>query len=371
MHIVHYNLTTATKEGGVETFVWDLAGAQARRGHRVTIVSGAGPVRRALPGVALRMTPFLDRGRLAFGPLRRAYALRKLAERLSMLPMALPLLRGADLVHIHKPYDLALGPLLRGAPLVCHGHGEDFFPGDRWLMGWAAALLSCSSYNAATLRARYGREAAVVYNGVDTDHFRPLAPEPALRAALAGDQRHVALIAGRMMPWKGHRHAIDALPAMPGVRLVVIGGGETRAALEARAAELGVAGRVLFAGVVPHRELPRYFAAADLALGCSFASETFGMVLAEAMACALPVLASSWPGYDDVVIDGATGGRFPAGDPAGLAAAAMALLEDPAARQRYAEAGRAHVRGSFAWDRIAANVEAAYPGAIGAPGGTR
>ncbi|HEY1015209.1 MAG TPA: glycosyltransferase family 4 protein, partial [Herpetosiphonaceae bacterium] len=213
MHIVHYNLTTAAKEGGVETFVWDLAGAQARRGHRVTIVSGAGPVRRALPGVALRMTPFLDRGRLAFGPLRRAYAVRKLAERLSMLPMALPLLRGADLVHIHKPYDLALGPLLRprGVPLVYHGHGEDFFPGDRWLMGWAAALLSCSSFNAATLRARYGRAATVVHNGVDIEHFRPLAPEPALRAELLGGQEHAVLLPSRMMPWKGHRHAIAAL----------------------------------------------------------------------------------------------------------------------------------------------------------------
>ena len=126
MHIVHYNLTTTTKEGGVETFVWDLAGEQARRGERVTIVGGAGPVRRSLPGVSVRTAPFIARERFAFGPLRRAYAWRKLAERLSLLPAALPLLRGAELVHIHKPYDLVLAPLLRGRgiPLVYHGHGR-------------------------------------------------------------------------------------------------------------------------------------------------------------------------------------------------------------------------------------------------------
>ncbi|HEY1016303.1 MAG TPA: glycosyltransferase family 4 protein, partial [Herpetosiphonaceae bacterium] len=227
-----------------------------------------------------------------------------------------------------------------------------------------------SSFNAATLHERYGRTATVVHNGVDIEHFRPLAPEPTLRAELRGGQEHVVLLPGRMMPWKGHRHAIAALPAMPGVRLVVIGGGETRAELERQAAELGVTEQVLFTGVVPHRELPRYFAAADLAIGCSYASETFGMVLAEAMACGLPVLASAWPGYDDVVIDGETGARFPASDPAGLAAAVMALLGDHAARRRYADAGGAHVRRSFAWERIAANVEAAY-GAIGESGGRR
>lgn len=364
MHIVHYNLTTTTKEGGVETFVWDLAGEQARRGERVTIVGGAGPVRRSMPGVAVRTAPFIDRERFAFGPLRRAYAWRKLAERLSLLPAALPLLDGTDLVHIHKPYDLVLAPLLRrrGIPLVYHGHGEDFFRGDRRLMRFVPALLSCSAYNAATLRQRYGRDATVVYNGVDIEHFAPQRRDDGLRRELAGDARWLLVHPGRLMPWKGQGHSIAALAELgdPAVRLVIVGAGETRAALERQARELGLADQVVFTGSLAHREMPRYLACADVVLGASYASETFGMALAEAQGCGRPVLASSWRGYDDVVEDGVTGERFAAGDPAALAGRLRAMLADYPRQERLAAAARERVGALFSWPSIAERVERVY-----------
>jgi glycosyltransferase involved in cell wall biosynthesis len=369
LHIVHYNLTTTTKEGGVETFVWDLAREQSRAGHRVTIVSGRGAVRRDVGEVEVRTTGYVDRDRFAFGPLRRAWALRKLGERLTMLPRGLFLIGSPDLVHIHKPYDLPLAPLLRprGIPVFYHGHGEGFFPGDRTLARFAAALLSCSTYNAETLRKRYGREPAIVFNGVDTDHFRPAAPDPDLRARLAGGARFVLLMPGRFMPWKGHSDVIAALAGLRDLsaRLVLVGDGETRKPLEMQAAALGVADRVLFAGTVPHREMPRYIAAADLVLGASLASETFGMVLAEGMACERAVVASSWRGYDDVVIEGKTGERFAAGDPASLAGTLRRILADDEARRTYGVAGRRRVEGLFRWDHVAERVQAAYSGVLG------
>ena len=369
MHIVHYNLTTTTKEGGVETFVWDLAGEQARAGHRVTIVSGRGTVQRNLPGVEVRTAGYVDRDVFAIGPFRRAWALRKLAERLSMLPRGLFLVGRPDLVHIHKPYDLPLALLLRprGVPVFYHGHGEGFFPGDRTLARSAAALLSCSTYNAETLRARYGQEATIVYNGVDTGHFRPSDPEPSLRAALTGDARYVLLMPGRFMPWKGHADVIEAVSQVRDLplRLVLVGQGETRQALEARATALGVGDRVHFTGTVPHREMPRYFAAADVVIGASVASETFGMVLAEAMACERAVLASTWRGYDDVVVQGATGERFAAGDPESLAAALRRLLAEPETRRVYGAAGRRRVDDLFRWPRVAARVQGVYDRVLG------
>lgn len=365
MHIVHYNLTTTTKEGGVETFVWELARAQARQGQRITIIGGAGAVRRPAPGVAVRTVPFIDRERFAVGPLRRAYALRKLAERLSMVPAAWPLLRDAELVHIHKPYDLVLAPWLRrrGVPLIYHGHGEDFFRGDRRLMRDAAVLLACSGYNAATLEARYGRRPTIVYNGVDTDHFQPQPPDMVLREHLAPRARHVVMLPGRMMPWKGQRYAIEALALLgdPGVRLVIIGGGEVRADLEVLAAALGVREQIHFTGVVSHAQMPRYLACADLVLGTSYTSETFGMLLAEALACERPVIASTWRGYDDVVQDGITGARFATQDAGSLASVVRRLLDAPDERARLAVAGRAQVRERFTWERIAARVASAYP----------
>lgn len=286
-----------------------------------------------------------------------------------MLPRGLFLVGRPDLVHIHKPYDLPLAPLLRlrGVPVFYHGHGEGFFPGDRALARSAAALLSCSTYNAETLRARYGQEATIVYNGVDTGHFRPADPEPSLRAALAGDARYVLLMPGRFMPWKGHADVLDAVSQardLP-LRLVLVGEGETRQALEARATALGIRERVLFTGTVPHRDMPRYFAAADMVLGASVASETFGMVLAEAMACERAVLASTWRGYDDVVIQGATGERFDAGDPASLAAALRRLMAEPATRNAYGAAGRRRVDDLFRWPRVADRVQGVYDRVLG------
>jgi glycosyltransferase involved in cell wall biosynthesis len=368
LRIVHYNLTTTTKEGGVETFVWDLAREQARAGHRVTIVSGRGPVRRDVPGVEVKTAAYVDRNRFAFGPLRRAWALRKLAERLTMLPRGWLLVGRPDLVHIHKPYDLPLALLLRpmGVPVFYHGHGEGFFPGDRPLAKLAAALLSCSTFNAETLKARYGREAIVVFNGVDVEHFRPREPDRELRARLAASARHVVLMPGRFMPWKGQADVLDAfaLARDLSARLVLIGDGETRAALEKRAAGLGLADRVVFAGTLPHREMPRYLATGDVVLGASVASETFGMALAEAMACGRPVLASSWRGYDDVVVAGETGERFPAGDPRALAQSLRRLLEDERGRARLAAAGRKRVESLFRWEVVAARVQAVYDGAL-------
>jgi D-inositol-3-phosphate glycosyltransferase len=372
LHIVHYNLTTTTKEGGVETFVWDLAREQARAGHRVTIVSGRGDVLRDIPGVEVRMAGYIDRDRFSIGPFRRAWALRKLAERLTMLPRGLFLIGRPDLVHIHKPYDLPLAPLLkvRGVPVFYHGHGEGFFPGDRTLARQAAALLSCSTFNADTLRHHYGLEATIVFNGVDVDHFRPSPAEPELRRALADEARHVVLMPGRFMPWKGHAYVIDAFAALRDLsaRLVLVGDGETRERLEDQATALGLGDVVLFTGTVPHRDMPRYFAAADLVIGASLASETFGMVLAEAMACERPVLASSWRGYDDVVIHGQTGERFQAGNPESLAAVLRRLLNDEGARAAFGVAGRQRVSELFRWDKVAARVQGVYDGAL-SPGG--
>ena len=364
MRVVHYNLTTTTKEGGVETFVWDLAREQARRGHEVRIVSGEGPVRREVPGVTVETAPYVPRERFAIGPLRRAWAIRKLLERLSMLPRGLKLLEGAELVHIHKPYDLPLGPFLahRRVPLVYHGHGEGFFPGDAWLCRYADALLSCSTYNASSLRRQYAREPTVVFNGVDVDRFTAAARDLDLRARLAAGAQWLVLLPGRFMPWKGQAYALRALAELRdvSVRLALAGDGETRDSLRALAAELGVLDRVLFLGTVPHSEMPRYLASADLVLGTSEASETFGMALAEAMACERPVLASSWVGFDDVVRDRETGRRFASSQPAALAAVLKEMLASPDRLARYAIDGRRHVVDRFTWAQVEARVQAVY-----------
>lgn len=366
MRIALYNLTTTTKYGGVESFVWDLGRELARHDHSVTIIGGVGERREVAPGVRVLTFPFVDRYRIqAIPPLRRAYAEAKLLERLSLAVGALPELArgGYDIIHIQKPYDIGPALLARrlgGARVVLGCHGEDFYRGDRLLASRVDAAVSCSRFNARTVAARYGFEPAVVFNGIDTNLFRPVPPDPAF---VHGDETPLLLWVGRMQPWKGVDTAIRALQQIPRARLLIAGDGETRAELEQLTRDLALTERVIFLGSLARERLPGLYAAVDLLLATSFASETFGIGPVEAQACGLPVVASRFGGFPEVVDEGRTGLLAPPRDPVALAQAVNALLDDPARRRAMADAAPVWAA-QFAWPAVADRVEAAYRAAL-------
>jgi glycosyltransferase involved in cell wall biosynthesis len=372
VRVALYNLTTTTKYGGVESFVWDLARELAARGHDVAVIGGAGPRREPAPGVRVLTFPFVPRSFFQrLPPLRRAYAEAKLLERLTLAVAALPELArgGYDVIHIQKPYDMGPALLARrlgGARVILGCHGEDFYRGDRALAARVDGAVSCSRFNAETVARRYGFTPAVVFNGIDTALFRPLPPDPALRRELGAEGVPLLLFVGRLQPWKGVETALRALPLLPEARLAVAGDGEDRARLETLAAELGLAPRVRFLGSVERRALPRLYATADLLVATSHASETFGIGPVEAQACGLPVVASRFGGFPEVVDEGRTGLLFAPRDHAGLAAAARSLLDDPARRAAMAAAAPAWAA-QFAWPAVTDRIEAAYAEALGRP----
>ena len=385
MKIALYNLTTTTKYGGVESFVWDLGRELARRGHSVTAIGGAGPRREDAPGVRVLTFPFVSRAFFqSLPPLRRAYAEAKLLERLTLGVAALPELArgGYDIIHLQKPYDIGPALVARrlgGARVILGCHGEDFYPGDRRLAPLVDGAVSCSRFNARTVAARYGFEPEVVFNGIDTGLFRPQPRDASLRRALlegrptgqegsaggggSGGADHLILWVGRMQPWKGLDTAIRALAEISGAALAIAGDGEERASLERLASDLGLGARVRFLGPLPRAELPRLYGAADLLLATSFASETFGIGPVEAQACGLPVVASRFGGFPEVVDEGRTGLLVPPRDPRALAAACAALLADPARHRAMAEAAPGWAA-QFAWPAVADRVEAAYRRAL-------
>ena len=366
MRIALYNLTTTTKFGGVESFVWDLGRELARRGHAVTIIGGVGKRRELAPGVRVLMFPFIDRYRFQTLPLlRRAYAEAKLLERLSLAIAALPELiaGGYDIIHIQKPYDLGPALLARrlgGARVVLGCHGEDFYPGDTLLAPRIDAAVSCSRFNARTVATRYGFEPTVVFNGIDTNLFRPTAPDPDI---VRTDGTPLLLWVGRLQPWKGVDVALHALQEIPRAHLMIVGDGETRADLERLAQGLGLAERVHFLGALPRERLPSIYAAADLLLATSFASETFGIGLVEAQACGLPVVASRFGGFPEVIDEGRTGLLVPPRDPAALAAAVRSLIDDPERRRAMADAAPGWAA-QFSWSAVVDRIEAVYDATV-------
>jgi len=383
LRIALHNVTTTTKIGGVETFVWELARQLGAAGHRVELIggSGGGGLRGAPgPGVRVRRAPFIRREWLRRLPVvSRLYGPTKLIERLSFGLTTLPwLLRGDyDILHIQKPFDLPVGALARRLTggrtrLVFGCHGRDFFAGDRRWTGAVDVTVSCSATNAAEVAQHYSLAPRVIYNGLDVDRFAPrTAADPAVRAwrtrLTGGTERPVLLQASRLVRWKGAEYAIEALArlrAEPAPILALAGEGPYRAKLARLAAACGVADRVLFLGDVAHATMPALFPAVDIVLGTSFVNETFGITLCEALACECPVIASDFGGFREVVRHGETGLLVPPQDAVALAAAIDALLADPARRTAYGIAGRRDVATHFSWPAVLGRVLAAYDEAM-------
>ena len=133
-------------------------------------------------------------------------------------------------------------------------------------------------------------------------------------------------------------------------------------AWRALAEELGVAGRVQFAGDVPAAELPFYYAACDVfVLPSSERSEAFGLVQLEAMAAGKPVVCTELgTGTSFVNVDGETGFVVPARDPRALASAITNLIDDDRLRVQMGAAGRARVQNQFLLKDMVDRVVALY-----------
>ncbi|HEX8231052.1 MAG TPA: glycosyltransferase family 4 protein [Chloroflexia bacterium] len=373
MKIALYNLTTTTRWGGVETFVWEVAAQMASRGHKVTIFGGRGSgERRRIPGVRVRLFPYIDRDAWRKLPLMsRQYGLTKLLERLSMAPFALPALFGGrfDIVHIQKPYDLPVGALARlsGAKLLFGCHGKDFWPGDKLFVRFAGGSVSASHFNAEQVQARYGIDPVVVYNGVDLERFTPEGPNDAQVLAAYGLTRSTTeapaiLYAGRLVRWKGVEYLIKAMTEIVPENTVlwIAGEGEYGPVLQKMAAELGVDDRVRFLGRLGQDELAALYRNCAMLVATSFVNETFGMALCEAMACGTPVVASDFGGFREVVVEGETGFRVSPQDPRDLAVKITALLASPQLRDRMGQAGRRRVLDMFSWKAVADRLEEVY-----------
>lgn len=386
-----------------ETFVLAQIAGLVRRGHDVHIFA-RGPERNPLPwvhgdvaelqllrrtyypeppapdsyllraaGGAARATRWIGRAPAAvwdaFNPLRHGWEALSLHRAYKRLPRwGVPC--DFDVIHCHfGPNGLravrrrAVGTL-RG-PIVTSFHGYDanqlprqhglqmyeelFRSGELLTVGSAFMRERLLSLGAPAERIEY------LPMGVDLTRFRFEVRRPSADGTLR------ILTIARLVEVKGLEYALHAIALVkeqiPGVRYRIVGDGPLRAALEARAAELGLSGIVEFRGAVPHEEAARLYQEAQLFLLPSIVTasgeeENQPVVLAEAQACGLPVIATGIGGIPESIRDGVSGILVQPRDPEGLAAAIRWLAAQPEAWSTMGRAGREHVEQGYDLNRL-------------------
>nr|WP_196791169.1 glycosyltransferase family 4 protein [Motilibacter aurantiacus] len=347
--------------GGVQFHVRDLAEQLIALGHEVSVLAPADEDMPLPPYVvpAGRAVPVPYNGsvaRLSFGPLSAARVRRWLA------------VGEFDLVHIHEPASPSLSLLACWAasgPMVGTFHTASlrsraytaFYPVLYPALEKLSARIAVSEQARRTVVEHIGGDAVVIPNGVYVDRFASATPRPEWR----GSGGTLAFLGRLDEPRKGLATLLAAFPRIlarhPDVRLLVAGRGDVE---EARAA-LPAAARpcVEFLGQVSDEDKARMLATADLYVAPNTGGESFGIVLAEAMAAGAVVVASDLDAFRTVLDGGAAGELVPVGDAAALADAVVGLLSGPARADRLRATASTVVR-RFDWPVVAAQVLAVY-----------
>ncbi len=315
-HLLPYDLR---QPGGVQTHTLALSEGLRRLGHESVVF---GPER------AFRVSLGGTRADLAFHP----GDLLKLREFLR---------RPHDILHIQEPMLPMLGPLgllhPGGAPVVVTLHSAEALAGrfyrstatlTRFLLRRADAIICATAVSRDVAAASLPRAPELIPPCLDLSAFRAVSEqrEPGL-----------VLFVGRDEPRKGLSVIVSAMKRLPHARLVVAGPVRESTRRSAGA-------QTTFLGAVPHEQIPQLLATASCAVFPATGGEALGLVLIEAMASGLPVIASDIPGYRIASDDGRSAVLTPANDPAALAQHIEALLNNDPRRAELAALGRCNAR---------------------------
>jgi len=288
-----------------------------------------------------------------------------------------------DIVHTHSGKAGILGRLAArraGVPVIIHHiHGPSFGP----FQGWPANLIFTSAERYAArvtthfvcsaqamtrlyLAAGIGRPEMYtrIFSGFPVEPFLNAKNDPALRTQLGLDKTHFVIgKIARLFKLKGHADLLAAfqkiLPQNPQARLLLVGDGALRKEIENQVRASGLQDKVIFTGLVPPGEVPRYVGIMDCLAHLS-AREALSRALPQALAAGKPVVAYDFDGADEVCLEDETGFLVRTGDTATVAQRLLQLANDAPLRERLGRRGQQFVRENFAVERMVDNLYHLY-----------
>lgn len=377
----------AHSPGGMQDHVQTLSEELTRAGHQVTVITSGradGKEYDVIGGVQVHFLESTKPGRYSAAYWRSSA--QKFVQLHSVKPFGVIHSQsvGAHGIYregLHRKYSVPLVMSLHGThvdvvttswhtdfslvnPLGMARFGAiaakmffDYARRDLWFVRGSDVLIATSDADVGKYKSQFGLSDAQirkVYNGIDAELFAPQNSDSAesLRHTLRiRDDEKVILALARLQKDKGVQNVIRVMPRlreyMP-VRLVVVGDGDYRAALEALARNVGAAEEISFVGAQPLAECARYFNLCDVFVDPTLRTDGYDLTIAEAMACAKPVIVSD-VGANSTLVDRLTqkdGILISRGDNEALSREILRVLSD---------AELAKAMGSLAREKIVAH----------------
>jgi glycosyltransferase involved in cell wall biosynthesis len=334
--------------GGQELRILAEARGLAQRGHRLTLICPReARIHEEAPAWGLeRVTLPIGRKRLeGLFALRRWLASSK-----------------CDVLSTHSSTDSWLGALAHsGIPMVRTRHISAAVPRNplsRWLYRQPVRIVTAGEALRRDLIENNGIEPERVLSvptGADPERYRP-GDKTAVRRKLGLRDGFLIGIVATLRSWKGHRYLLEALPN--DTRLLIVGDGPQREALEARVRELGIAERVTFAG--NQRDVVPWMQALDVFALPSYANEGVPQALLQAMLVGLACVTTHVGSMAELAIDGTTALVVPPQDSAALARALQRLVDEGELRSRLGAAARRHCSETHSSERMLDRMEQVY-----------
>jgi len=207
-----------------------------------------------------------------------------------------------------------------------------------------------------------------IHNALDAGRYDPSTPSRGLKAALGFPPDALVVgVVGRITPAKGHRYLFEGLQedlrrADADLRLLILGVGEERNAMQELCRRLGIRRHVYFAGF--RDDVQRYMNVFDIGVMPSVDCESSSFALKEQMAMARPMVCTDFSGNGEIVAEGETGYLVPVADPGALAEKIRRLKDSPETRRQFGQAGRTRIETAFSLEAFVERTLAVYRQAL-------